>query len=225
MNDLENIKIEGEHIEIEIDGVLVHGIIPNRSHGEIEVRITRPYHGIMHSSGHNMVQFWQFTSYIGPKGDVRAASILADLYHFCAYVEAHKTALLSTLPEFDTALDDPDTIVIKQRMRTILQKLKSHNFDLSSGSMDSVQYQQQIAPLKEEMKNLSYEIRPDIYHLFMASFQAYEGLPMGRLHVQTALDYLTTVRRRESEKEAKPHLEYGSQAGVVVWSLSRLPHL
>ena len=201
MNEFANFTIEGEHIEMEIDGVLVTGIIPSRSHGQIDIRITRPYHGIMHSSGHNMCQFWHFTSYLGPKGDARAASILADLYHFCAYVETHKTALLSTLPEFDTALDDPETIVLKQRMRTILQKLKSRNYDLRSGSMDSTGYQQEIAPLIEEMKRLSYEANPDIYHLFMQSFTAYEGMPLGKLDVQTTLDYLTTVRRRESEKQ------------------------
>ena len=204
--DLSKLKIEGNHIEIEVDKIVVTGKILERSSGEITVSITSPYQGINQSSGNVPIPLRQFRNYSGPAGDGKAAEILADLYGFCLYVEEHKAELLTTLAEFEKAVhyakhSDPVAVSKKQRMDAIAKELKEFKRTLKSGGIDSTDYQRKIGPLKEEMEALAFEAEMDGRVLLIQSFQAFEDSPVGKLWPATVISYLSALRERENDTQ------------------------
>ena len=202
--DNSKVKIEGDHIEIEIDGVIVTGKILERHRGEIIVSITSPYQGITESSGHVPLVAQQFIDYLGPRGDARAAEILGDLYRFCLYVEEHRAEVLAALAGFEEAVHyakhlDPVVIGKRERMDVLAQELKESRRILKSGGIDSTSYQRKIAPLKREMENLTFETEVNTYDIFEQSFRAFEDTPVWRIRYLTVIQYLDDLRNREDE--------------------------
>jgi hypothetical protein len=197
--DLSKLKIEDDHIEVEIGTVIVTGKILERNSGEIAISITSPYQGISQSSGNVPIPLRQFRNYSGPAGAAKAAEILDDLYRFCLYVEEHKAELLATLAEFEKAAHyaehlDPVAVSKKQRMDAIAEDLKAFKRNLKSGEIDSGTYQRKIAPLKKEMEALEFDTDMASRVLLLQSFQAYEDSPVGKLWPENVIQYLCALR-------------------------------
>ncbi|MCB5265829.1 MAG: hypothetical protein PHT37_03530 [Candidatus Cloacimonetes bacterium] len=201
--DLSKVKIEDDHIEVEIDRVSVTGKILERNSGEITISITSPYRGISQSSGNVPIPLRQFRNYSGPAGATKAAELLANLYSFCLYVEEHKAELLATLAEYEKAVHyakhlDPVLLNKRQRMDAITQELKEYKRALKSGEIDSATYQRKLGPLKKEMEDLALEAEMESRMLLLQSFQAYEDSPVGKLWPENVIQYLSALRDPES---------------------------
>jgi hypothetical protein len=217
--DLSDVKIDGDHIEIEVDGVVVTGKILERRSGDITVTITSPNQGVTQQSGNVPIPLRQFRNYSGPHGTAKAAEILADLYKFCVYKEEHKRELLVTLTEFEQAVHhatylDPITVSKKLRMDAIAGELLEIKQSFRSGSIDHLAYQRQIRPLKKEMENLAFETNTDfeqlfwhdfkafeaeidIREVFMQSFIAYEDTPVWKIRPENVIPHLNALRESE----------------------------
>ena len=196
--DLSHVKIDGAHIEIELDGQLVTGIIVDRNSGDITVSITSPFEGISQQSGNVPIPLRQFKNYSGPAGDAKAAEILGELYRFCVYVEEHKKELLVTLAEYYEAVHyakhlDPVMVSKKQRMYAISGELKEIKQSLKSGAIDKLAYQRQIGPLKKEMENLAFETEINTWEVYEHSFKAFAETPVGKIDQETVLSYLKPI--------------------------------
>lgn len=196
--DLSKIKIEGDQIEIELEGVVVTGEFLYRNSGDFAVSITSPYQGISAESSHIPLGAQQFKNFLGPYGDTRAAEILTDLYRFCVYTEEHQEELLATLAEFDKALHyanylDPVTVAKKQQMDAIAQEIKELKKLLIYRSTESANYQRRINQLMKEMGTLAFETNADYSQIFKKSFNAFEAkMHIGEVYVQSFMAYKDT---------------------------------
>ncbi len=197
--DLTKVKIDGDHIEIELDKVVVTGKILERNSGEITVTIISPYQGITLQSGNVPIPLRQYRNYLGPAGDAKAAELLSDIYGFCLYVEEHQAELLAALAEYEEAVYcakhlDPVKAAKKQRMGIIAGEIKEIKQSLRSGIIDSLAYQRQIGRLKKEMEDLTFDAEMDTWEAYLRIFQPYDDTPVGRLRPENVIPYLNSIR-------------------------------
>ena len=97
-----NLIIEGDSIEIMVDGIVVSGRITLRNKRNIAVEITSPYEGVSESSGCITLLGLQVHNFLGKTGDEKAATLLLAIYKFCAFVDDHKDRLLAALGTTNT---------------------------------------------------------------------------------------------------------------------------
>ncbi|HPI26557.1 MAG TPA: hypothetical protein PLO57_08870, partial [Candidatus Cloacimonadota bacterium] len=71
-----NLIIEGDSIEIMVDGIVVSGRITLRNKRNIAVEITSPYEGVSESSGCITLLGLQVHNFLGKTGDEKAATLL-----------------------------------------------------------------------------------------------------------------------------------------------------
>ncbi|MCB5228473.1 MAG: hypothetical protein GX122_07715 [Candidatus Cloacimonetes bacterium] len=196
------LHIQGERIEIEVEGVPVHGRITLRDRSSIGVKIISPYTGISELSGSIPVILGQFKNFLGSRGDEKAASLLSQLYRFCLYAQEHKDRLLTALQDFKSKLDyaqhlAPKVKDLAQRKTAMQEDLRAIRKELKAGKMDNIEYQRRIGPLKKSLELLSEEMRVDSHAIFKASFTSFKDTPVWELRHDTVLKYLEGLAESE----------------------------
>lgn len=194
--------IEGERIEIEVEGVPVLGRITLRDRSSIGVEIINPYSGISELSGSIPVILWQFRDFLDSRGDEKAASLLSQLYRFCLYAERHKDKLLAALQDYTSKLDyaqhlDPKVKELAKRKIAMQEDLRAIRKELKAGRMDNIEYQRRVGPLKKIMELLSEEMRVDPYAIYQSSFTSFKDTPVWELRHDTVLRYLEGLAESE----------------------------
>ena len=157
-----NLCIEGERIEIMVEGISVTGRITLRDRRNVGVEITHPYCGISERSGCIPLLGLQVHNFLGKAGDERAAGILYTLYRFCSYVEEHRDRLLEALNDYRYRVAyvkhfSPEARELDQRRTSALEDLLAIRKELKAGTIDKIQYQRRIRPLSRDMKQLTEE--------------------------------------------------------------------
>ncbi len=203
-SDYTDLNVSGDLLQITVDGVIVTGKIIQRDKRSIGVEITSPFGGISESSGSIPLLGLQFHNYEGKAGDQRAASILCDLYRFCVYVEAHQEKLLAALADYRfkriyAKHFSSEAVELHQRINEALQKYLDLRNELKAGSIDNLEYQRRVGPLKKEIKHLGEESEVDLDALFDEGFYRFRDTAVWQLNRETVITYLETMRKGSTE--------------------------
>ncbi len=197
-----NLLIEGDCITITVEGIVVSGRITLRNKRNIAVEIISPYEGISESSGCIHLLGLQVHNFLGKTGDEKAATLLLDIYRFCAFVDGHKDTLLAALADykykkayikyFSTEAKERD-----QQKVAALQELQAIRKDLKAGKIDSIEYQRRIRPLSKAMKLLTEEPEIDLDAIFDECFNSFWKTPVWELNRETVIAYLEKINKPE----------------------------
>ncbi len=197
-----NLLIEGDCITITVEGIVVSGRITLRNKRNIAVEIISPYEGISESSGCIHLLGLQVHNFLGKTGDEKAATLLLDIYRFCAFVDGHKDTLLAALADykykkayikyFSTEAKERD-----QQKVAALQELQAIRKDLKAGKIDSIEYQRRIRPLSKAMKLLTEEPEIDLDAIFDECFNSFWKTPVWKLNRETVIAYLEKINKPE----------------------------
>ena len=197
-----NLLIEGDCITITVEGIVVSGRITLRKKRNIAVEIISPYEGISESSGCIHLLGLQVHNFLGKTGDEKAATLLLDIYRFCAFVDGHKDTLLAALADykykkayikyFSTEAKERD-----QQKVAALQELQAIRKDLKAGKIDSIEYQRRIRPLSKAMKLLTEEPEIDLDAIFDECFNSFWKTPVWKLNRETVIAYLEKINKPE----------------------------
>jgi len=195
-----NLLIEGDCITITVEGIVVSGRITLRNKRNIAVEIISPYEGISESSGCIHLLGLQVHNFLGKTGDEKAATLLLDIYRFCAFVDGHKDTLLAALADykykkayikyFSTEAKERD-----QQKVAALQELQAIRKDLKAGKIDSIEYQRRIRPLSKAMKLLTEEPEIDLDAIFDECFNSFWKTPVWDIRRETVLAYLDSISK------------------------------
>jgi hypothetical protein len=197
-----NLIIDGDSIEITVEGVTVRGKIILRDKKNIAVEITSPYAGISESSGGIPLLGLQVHNFLGKAGDEKAASLLCALYRFCHYAEEHKERLLVALQEYKfkiayTKHFSPEARELAQCRTTALENFLAIRKELKSGMIDKIEYHRRIGHLNKDLKLLTEEIDIDLDAIFDECFNNFWNTPVWALKRETVLAYLDNISKRE----------------------------
>lgn len=192
------IGIEGDQIEIMVEGISVVGRITLRDRRNIAVEIINPFSGISEQSGCIPLLGWQVHNFLGKAGDERAASLLCALYRFCRFVDGHKERLLAALYDYKYKVAyakhfSPEARELAQRRTTTLENLLAIRKELKEGKIDNIQYQRRIRPLNKVMKLLSKKKEIDLDAIFDECFNHFWNTPVWELSRETGLAYLEEI--------------------------------
>ncbi len=195
-----NVRIEGERIEIMVEGISVVGRITMRDRRIIGVEITHPYSGISERSGCIPLLGLQVHDFLGNAGDERAAGLLCALYRFCIYVEGHKDRLLEALNDYKYKVTyvkhfSPEARELDQRRTSALEDLQSIRKELKAGTIDKIEYQRRIRPLSRAMKQLTEEVDIDLDAIFDECFRYFHDPVLWELSRETVIGYLEGIRK------------------------------
>lgn len=195
-----NLSIEGERIEIMVEGISVVGRITLRDRRNIGVVITYPYSGISEQSGCIPLLGLQVHNFLGKAGDERAAGLLYVLYRFCSYVEEHRDRLLEALNDYRYKVAyvkhfSPEARELDQRRAAALEDLLVIRNDLKSGTIDYIEYQRRIRPLSRAMRQLTEEIDIDLDAIFDECFRYFHDPALWELSRETVIGYLEGMRK------------------------------
>jgi len=192
------IGIEGDQIDIMVEGMSVIGRITLRDRRNISVEIISPFSGISEQSGCIPLLGLQVHNFLGKAGDERAASLLCALYRFCRFVDEHKERLLEALHNYKYKVAyakhfSPEARELAQRRTTTLENLLAIRKELKEGRIDNIQYQRRIRPLNKVMKLLSKEKEIDLDAIFDECFNHFWNTPVWELSRETVLNYLEEI--------------------------------
>lgn len=195
-----NFRIEGERIEIMVEGISVMGRITLRDRRNIEVEITHPYSGISERSGCIPLLGLQVHNFLGNAGDERAAGLLCALYLFCSYVEGHKDRLLVALNDYRYKVAyvkhfSPEARELDQRRTSALEDLQAIRKELKAGTIGKLEYQRRIMPLSRDMKQLTEEVDIDLDAIFDECFRYFYDPVLRELSRETVISYLEGMRK------------------------------
>lgn len=195
-----NFRIEGERIEIMVEGISVMGRITLRDRRNIEVEITHPYSGISERSGCIPLLGLQVHNFLGKAGDERAAGLLCALYRFCIYVEEHQDRLLEALNDYRYKVTyvkhfSPEARELDQRRTSALEELQAVRKELKAGTIDKLEYQRSITPLSRAMKQLTEEVDIDLDAIFDECFRYFHDQALWELSRETVIGYLEGIRK------------------------------
>jgi len=176
--DYKIIGIEGDQIDIMVEGISVEGRITLRDRINIAVEIINPFSGISEQSGCIPLLGLQVHNFLGKAGEERAASLLCTLYRFCRFVDEHKERLLAALYDYKYKVAyakhfSPEARELAQRRTTTLENLLAIRKELKEGRIDNIQYQRRIRPLNKDMKLLSKEKEIDLDAIFDKCFNSF----------------------------------------------------
>lgn len=195
-----DLRIEGERIEIMVEGISVVGRITMRDRRSIGVEITHPYWGISERSGCIPLLGLQVHNFLGKAGDERAAGLLCTLYRFCIYVEEHQDRLLEALNDYRYKVSyvkyfSPEARVLDQRRTSALENLLAIRNELQAGTIDNIEYQQRIRPLSRAMKQLTEDVDIDLDAIFDECFRYFHDQALWELSRETVIGYLERMRK------------------------------
>ncbi len=193
-----NLMIEGDSIEITVDGIVVSGRIILRDRRNIAVEITSPYAGISESSGCIPLLGLQVYDFLGKTGDEKAAILLLALHRFCAFVDGHQDRMLAALADYKykkayLKYFSPEARERDQRKVEALQELQAIRKELKDGKIDSSEYQRRIRPLSKDMKLMTEEPELDLDAIFDECFNNIWKTPVWDLRRETVLAYLEVI--------------------------------
>lgn len=203
-----NLRIEGERIEIMVEGITVEGRITLRDRRNVGVEITHPCSGISEQSGCIPLLGLQVHNFLGKAGDERAAGLLCTLYRFCNYVEEHQDRLLEALNDYRYNVAyvkhfSPEARELDQLRTSALENFQAIRNDLKSGTIDDIEYQRRIRPLSRAMKQLTEEVDIDLDAIFDECFRYFHDPVLWELSRETVIGYLEMMRKgRTPDKEA-----------------------
>lgn len=194
-----NLRIEGERVEIMVEGISVMGRITLRDRRNIGVEITYPYSGISEQSGCIPLLGLQFHNFFGKTGDERAAVLLCTLYCFCSYVEGHKDRLLVALNDYRYKVSyekhfSLEARELDQRRTSALENLLAIRKELKAGTIDNIEFQRRITPLSRDMKQLTEEVDIDLDAIFDECFRYFHDPALWELSRETVIGYLEGIR-------------------------------
>ncbi len=195
-----NLRVEGERIEIMVEGISVLGRITLRDRRNIGVEITSPYSAISEQSGCIPLLGLQVHNFLGKAGDERAPGLLCILYRFCGYVEEHQNRLLEALNDYRYKVAyvkhfSLEARVLDQRRTTALEDLLVIRKDLKAGTIDNVEYQRRIRLLSRDMKQLTEEVDIDLDAIFDESFRYFNDPAIWEISRETVIGYLERMRK------------------------------
>ncbi len=198
--DYTNLRIEGERIEIMVEGISLVGRITLRDRRNIGVEITHPYWGISERSGCIPLLGLQVHKFLGKAGDERAAGLLCALYRFCIYVEEHLDRLLEALNDYKYKVAyvkhfSPEARELDQRRTSALEDLQAVRKELKAGTIDKLEYQRRITPLSRAMKQLTEEVDIDLDAIFDECFRYFRDKVLWELSRETVIVYLEGMRK------------------------------
>lgn len=194
-----DLLIEGERIEIMVEGISVVGRITLRDRRNIRVEITSPYSGFSEQSGCIPLLGLQVHNFLGKAGDERAAGLLCALYRFCSFVEEHKERLLEALIDYRYKVAyvkhfSPESRELDQRRTSALEDLLTIRKELQAGTIDNIEYQRRITPLSRDMKQLTKEVDIDRDAIFDECFRCFNDPALWKLNRETVIGYLEGMR-------------------------------
>jgi hypothetical protein len=195
-----NLSIEGEQIEIMVEGISVEGRITLRDRRNIAVEIISPFSGISEQSGCIPLLGLQVHNFLGKAGDERAAGLLCALYRFCRYVDGHKERLLEALHDYKYKVAyakhfSPEARELALSRTTALENLLSIRKELKAGMIYNIEYQRRIRPLNKSMKLLTEELEIDLDGIFDECFNHFWKTPVWELKRETVLAYLVKINK------------------------------
>lgn len=195
-----NLRIDGERIEIMVEGISVVGRITMRDRRNIGVEITHPYWGISERSGCIPLLGLQVHNYLGKAGDERAAGLLCVLYRFSIYVEEHQDRLLEALNDYRYKVAyvkhfSPEARELDQRRTSALEELQAIREELKAGTIDNTEYQRRITPLSRDMKQLTEEVDIDLDAIYDECFRYFHDPALWELSRETVIGYLEGMRK------------------------------
>jgi len=196
------IGIQGDQIDIMVEGMSVKGRITLRDRRNIAVEIISPFSGISEQSSCIPLLGLQVHNFLGKAGDERAASLLCMLYRFCRYVDGHKERLLAALNDYKYKVAyakhfSPEAKELAQRRTTALENLLAIRKELKAGLINNVEYQRRIVPLNKDMKLLTEELEIDLDGIFDKCFNSFWNTPVWELSRKTVLAYLEKIIKSE----------------------------
>ena len=195
-----NLRIEGERIEIMVEGIYVTGRVTLRDRRNIGVEIMYPYWGISEQSGCIPLLGLQVHNFLGKAGDERAAGLLCTLYRFCSYVEEHKDRLLEALNDYRYKVAyvkhfSPEARELDQRRTAALEDLQAIRQELKAGTIDNIEYQRRIRTLSRAMKQLAEEVDIDLDAIFDVCFRYFHDPVLWELSRETVIGHLEGMRK------------------------------
>lgn len=190
-----NLRIDGDILEITVDGVVVQGRITHRDKRHIGVEIISPYCGLSENSDSIPLLGLQVYSFLGKTGDRKAASMLCALYRFCQYAEGHMDSLLAALAHFKckkiyARCFSQEALSTQERKTAALKELQALRKALKEGAVDNLEYQRRITPLTKEMKLLAEEPETDLDEIFDECFYRFKDTPVWDLGRDAVITYL-----------------------------------
>lgn len=194
------LSIEGERIEIMVEGISVLGRITLRDRRNIGLEITYPYSGVSERSGCIPLLGLQVHNFLGNAGDERAAGLLCTLYRFCIYVEEHQDRLLGALNDYKYKVAyvkhfSPEARELDQRRTSALEDLQAVRKELKAGTIDNTMYQRRITPLSRAMKQVTEEVDIDLDAIFDECFRYFRDPALWELSRETVIGYLEGMRK------------------------------
>ena len=147
-----------DSVSVDVEGAKVEGRVVHRSRADIIVEIVSPYGGM--TSGCHFPYFVMgdpANDFRGPLGDIRAASLLTELYLLAGFVEGNKAQLRGQVAEMDAAVErlDPERFLTEDEYRRIRRELRAR---LRNGLLDNKSYQQLLVQARKKVKARQWEI-------------------------------------------------------------------
>lgn len=197
-------KIDGDHIEIIVDGMAVEGRIIERNSRNIIVAITSPFEGIKKEAGIISMMSLLLYNFLGDHGDKTAASMLYDLYRFCNYAREHLEELKLALGNYYIAVQyeeqyEPVRQQKKRRIAELQRELKPLQKALKSDKMDRLTYDKLTEALYQERRDLREQVTIDSYEIYRECFKEFQDTPLKRMNQEEALKYINVLCMEKPE--------------------------
>lgn len=143
-----------EVIQMQIEGVIVTGIINYRHAADISVSITSPYQNL--TTGCHIPYFGRpFYNYKTGYGIERTKDLLTGLYKQGQHIEANYFEIFAAYQRLQQNIqvikNQPAYIQCSQQKKALKSKLKS-------GELNNKEYQKRLSPLKKAKQALDFEI-------------------------------------------------------------------
>ncbi|MFA7542740.1 MAG: hypothetical protein WCY84_00060 [Candidatus Cloacimonadaceae bacterium] len=192
----QDIKIDGQDIEITVDGQIVKGRFLMRERRRICIQITSPYQDFQQCSGTVPLIFLQVMDFTKERGDERAAEILSDIYLYLKLVEDHHDELVECTRRYHEKYEYEKhtncwTIERQARAKELDELIKQLKKDLKAGLIDNVSYQKKLTPMKKEREEIFYHSEPNEYEIFEETFKQFEGTPVMNIDRETVINQFT----------------------------------
>ncbi len=153
------------NVRIEVDGVVVHGRIVERSAGSVEVLLTEPHGELRLSDGrYVMAQALRFVTMAGQHGEDVATRLLRELYKVAVYVTNNRVVLEQRWAELRRQLHDRRPRAIKTQHELDLQRRVLRQ-RLKAGLVPPEEYQQTLRALTCDFEDFLFE-EEDVVDVF-----------------------------------------------------------
>lgn len=120
------------------------------------------------------------------------------------YAEAHGEKLLAALADYRfkrlyAKHFSTEAVELHQRINEALQTYLDLRNELKAGTIDNLEYQRRVGPLKKEIKHLGDESEVDQDNIFDECFYRFRDTAVWDLNRETVITYLETMRKGSTE--------------------------